>query len=61
MTKYFKTMKTYLTLIFLIFLYNISFAQNQWFEIYEDTISLNKASEKLTMNFEKNGSIPKSV
>ena len=46
-------MKTYLSLIVLILIYNTSFAQNQWFETYEDTISLNKASEKLTMDFEK--------
>ena len=37
----------------LMLTYTITYAQNQWFEIYTDTLSLNKASEKLTQDFEK--------
>ncbi len=46
-------MRTYIHVIALIFAYNIFFTQNQWFEVYGDTLSLNKASEELTKNFQK--------
>ena len=46
-------MKTLLTIIALIFSYNITFAQNEWFEVYGDTLSLNNASEELTKDFQK--------